>query len=92
MPNAKPVRKALRVEIHKVEDPNGRLLVTQRAAHMRTFPRCWVFPGGGVDEGELLFLGLLRNTNTSNACVRVCVQVYTYIHITYIHTSMHAKH
>ena len=21
---------------------------------MRTFPRCWVFPGGGVDEGETL--------------------------------------
>ncbi|CAE7332178.1 phzS [Symbiodinium sp. CCMP2456] len=37
------------------QDPNGRLLITQRSAHMRTFPRCWVFPGGGVDEGELLF-------------------------------------
>ncbi|CAE7469462.1 phzS [Symbiodinium sp. CCMP2592] len=46
---------AARVESHKVEDPSGRVLITQRAAHMRTFPRCWVFPGGGVDEGELLF-------------------------------------
>ena len=57
MSNAKPVRQDPRVESHKVEDPDGRLLITQRAAHMRTFPRCWVFPGGGVDEGELLFLG-----------------------------------
>lgn len=27
---------------------------------MRTFPRCWVFPGGGVDEGETLTDAALR--------------------------------
>ncbi|CAE7332771.1 nudt17, partial [Symbiodinium pilosum] len=42
------------------QDREGRLLVTQRAAHMRTFPRCWVFPGGGVDEGEALAVAASR--------------------------------
>ncbi|CAJ1443897.1 unnamed protein product, partial [Effrenium voratum] len=35
-----------------VKDAENRLLLTQRARHMRTFPNCWVFPGGGVDEDE----------------------------------------
>ena len=30
----------------------GRVLLTRRAKHMRTFPRAWVPPGGGVDAGE----------------------------------------
>lgn len=29
-----------------------RVLLTRRAKHMRTFPRAWVPPGGGVDPGE----------------------------------------
>ena len=33
-------------------DEHGRVLLTRRAAHMRSFPRAWVFPGGGVDAGE----------------------------------------
>ena len=33
---------------------DGKVLLTQRGEHMRTFPRCWVFPGGDVDEGEAL--------------------------------------
>jgi len=37
-----------------VRDPDGHVLLTRRAQHMRTFPNCWVFPGGGVDEGETL--------------------------------------
>ena len=35
-------------------DHHGKVLLTKRREHMRTFPRCWVFPGGGVDEGETL--------------------------------------
>lgn len=35
-----------------LDDGSGRLLLTRRAAHMRTFPCCWVFPGGAVDDGE----------------------------------------
>lgn len=37
-----------------VRDHHGKVLLTKRREHMRTFPRCWVFPGGGVDEGETL--------------------------------------
>ncbi|CAE8692851.1 unnamed protein product, partial [Polarella glacialis] len=37
-------------------DGAGRVLLTQRTAHMRTFPRCWVFPGGSVDAGESLLV------------------------------------
>lgn len=34
-------------------DGSGSVLLTRRAKHMRTFPRAWVCPGGGVDPGEL---------------------------------------
>lgn len=33
---------------------NGQVLLTRRAATMRTFPERWVFPGGHVDHGESL--------------------------------------
>ena len=35
-----------------VSDPDGRILLTRRAPHMRSFPHAWVVPGGGLDEGE----------------------------------------
>ena len=34
-----------------VLDDQDRVLLTRRAAHMRTFPAAWVLPGGGL-EGE----------------------------------------
>lgn len=34
--------------------PDGAVLLTQRAAHMRSFPSVWVLPGGHVDAGETL--------------------------------------
>ncbi|KAK4325085.1 hypothetical protein Pmani_004241 [Petrolisthes manimaculis] len=37
-----------------VESSDGRILVTRRAPHMRTFPGVWVPPGGHVEEGENL--------------------------------------
>ena len=43
-----------------VSDPRGRILLTRRAAHMRSFPRAWVMPGGGLDEGESLSDCLVR--------------------------------
>ena len=43
-----------------VSDPRGRILLTRRAAHMRSFPRAWVMPGGGLDEGESLTDCLVR--------------------------------
>lgn len=35
-------------------DPNGSILLTRRAASMRSYPGCWVLPGGAVDPGEAL--------------------------------------
>ena len=35
-------------------DPNGSILLTRRAASMRSYPGCWVLPGGAVDPGETL--------------------------------------
>ena len=35
-------------------DPNGSILLTRRAATMRSYPGCWVLPGGAVDPGETL--------------------------------------
>jgi 8-oxo-dGTP pyrophosphatase MutT (NUDIX family) len=43
-----------------VSDPRGRILLTRRAAHMRSFPRAWVMPGGGLEEGESLTDCLVR--------------------------------
>ena len=43
-----------------MSDPRGRILLTRRAAHMRSFPRAWVMPGGGLDEGESLSDCLVR--------------------------------
>ncbi|EAR88489.1 NUDIX hydrolase (macronuclear) [Tetrahymena thermophila SB210] len=33
-------------------DKNNYVLLTKRNPEMRTYPRCWVFPGGQVDLGE----------------------------------------
>ncbi len=35
-----------------LESSDGRVLLTRRAQHMRTFPGVWVPPGGGVEPGE----------------------------------------
>lgn len=43
-----------------VSDPTGRILLTRRAAHMRSFPSAWVMPGGGLDDGENMTDCLVR--------------------------------
>jgi 8-oxo-dGTP pyrophosphatase MutT (NUDIX family) len=35
-----------------VVDDAGSVLLTRRAATMRSYPGCWVLPGGAVDAGE----------------------------------------
>ena len=42
------------------KDHLGQVLLTQRGQHMRTFPKCWVFPGGGVDPAESLACAACR--------------------------------
>ena len=41
-------------------DQHGRVLLTRRPRHMRTFPGCWVLPGGSVDAGESTLSAALR--------------------------------
>ena len=43
-----------------VVDAVGNVLLTRRAASMRTYPGCWVLPGGGVDAGEPLAAAAAR--------------------------------
>jgi 8-oxo-dGTP pyrophosphatase MutT (NUDIX family) len=43
-----------------VEDDRGRILLTRRAQHMRSFPKAWVLPGGGVDAGETIAAAAAR--------------------------------
>ncbi|XP_037785557.1 nucleoside diphosphate-linked moiety X motif 17-like [Penaeus monodon] len=43
-----------------LESGDGRLLLTRRAPHMRTFPGVWVPPGGHVEERETLVGAGLR--------------------------------
>jgi 8-oxo-dGTP pyrophosphatase MutT (NUDIX family) len=43
-----------------VVDAAGSVLLTRRAASMRSYPGCWVLPGGGVDAGESLSAAAAR--------------------------------
>ena len=43
-----------------VVDAEGSILLTRRAASMRSYPGCWVLPGGGVDAGEALAAAAAR--------------------------------
>ena len=47
-----------------VLDSQDRVLLTRRAAHMRSFPASWVLPGGGLDPGEDLVDGIMREAST----------------------------
>ena len=38
--------------VRRGDDGADRVLLTRRSPFMRTFPRAWVPPGGGVDPGE----------------------------------------
>ncbi|CAF1206518.1 unnamed protein product [Rotaria sordida] len=42
------------------ESHDQRILITRRASHMRTFPSCWVCPGGGIEQGETLIQAGIR--------------------------------
>ncbi len=39
---------------------DGHVLLTQRAAHMRSFPSVWVAPGGHIDNGEVALEAAVR--------------------------------
>lgn len=43
-----------------VVDSQNRVLLTRRAAIMRSFPKAWVMPGGGIDPGESILEGVVR--------------------------------
>lgn len=68
-----PARSVLRLERPRgcvvrpaaavlLRDPARRVLLTRRAASLRSFPRCWVWPGGRVDPGESLASAAARET------------------------------
>jgi 8-oxo-dGTP pyrophosphatase MutT (NUDIX family) len=38
--------------VNVLADNSGKILLTQRKAHMRAYPKAWVFPGGHVDPGD----------------------------------------
>lgn len=37
-----------------IADRDGKILLTRRSPSLRSFPSCWVLPGGSVDSGESL--------------------------------------
>ena len=44
-------------------DATGRVLLTRRAPHMRSFPGSWVMPGGGLDPGESMADAVVREVH-----------------------------
>ncbi|CAF3666405.1 unnamed protein product [Adineta steineri] len=42
------------------ESHDHRVLLTRRASHMRTYPSCWVCPGGGIEKNETLIQAGMR--------------------------------
>ena len=50
----KPRHPFPRVGIVIIPTCEGKILLTRRESHMRTFPRAWVLPGGAIDAGETL--------------------------------------
>jgi 8-oxo-dGTP pyrophosphatase MutT (NUDIX family) len=47
----------------------GKLLITRRPPYMRSFPRSYVFPGGGVDPGESLVQAVAREIKEETGLV-----------------------
>ncbi|CAG0895975.1 unnamed protein product [Darwinula stevensoni] len=43
-----------------LESSDSYVLMTRRAAHMKTFPSVWVPPGGHIETGETMEEGVLR--------------------------------
>ncbi|XP_023345985.1 nucleoside diphosphate-linked moiety X motif 17 [Eurytemora carolleeae] len=71
-----------------LQSVDGRILLTRRADHMRSFPRTWVPPGGHVELGESLEAAVSREMfeetglNTEGCTVQLlCMweSVYPYI-------------
>jgi 8-oxo-dGTP pyrophosphatase MutT (NUDIX family) len=50
-------------------DPNGSILLTRRAASMRSYPGCWVLPGGAVDPGETVAAAAAREVAEETSLV-----------------------
>jgi len=50
-------------------DPDGRILLTRRAARMRSFPHAWVVPGGGLDDGEGLVDCVVREVREETGVI-----------------------
>jgi len=43
-----------------LDSAREHVLVTRRPSYMRSYPDGWVFPGGGVEEGESLAQAVTR--------------------------------
>ena len=41
-------------------DADNKILLTKRHSDLRTFPKCWVVPGGKVEFGESIEITALR--------------------------------
>lgn len=41
-------------------DKNNNILITKRNKNMRSYPNCWVVPGGGIDKSETIKETCLR--------------------------------
>ena len=56
-----------------LESRDSQVLLTRRAAHMRTFPGVWVPPGGHIELGETLLEAGLRELQVRLRVVESCV-------------------
>lgn len=69
-----------------LQDVRGHVLLTRRASHMRSFPSCWVLPGGGLDGAERMQDAarreLAEETGLALPAVSGCTRPHLPIHST----------
>lgn len=53
---------AIKIIIHNVVKNDGKILMLKRASNVPNLPNFWDIPGGSLEDGEDLTIGVIRET------------------------------